>query len=622
MMHGFYIRKLSVSGTRSSPASIQFKKGANLITGASDTGKSYIFSALMFALGDSEPPKEIIEASGYNQIFVEICTHRDEKVFTLMRQIGQNKIDVKECLLEAFSTSVNTHKVYAAKGSTDSISSFLLSLCDLNNKRTLKNKTTGATENFSWKNLLKLTFIDEIEIIKLTSPFYYSQQYFDQIKAQAMLSILLTGQDYSNVIEKEDKRIRETRINGKLEFLNYQISQYAQDKDELIDKINKTSSIDDSQRFLELDAELKKNLSQAKELAKQKNQIVLERQSVIEQKHYKTELKSRFAILKKQYKSDAERLEFILEAKVLSEQLGDVVCPICSSPLDHNGVLHIQEKEEFSTAAIEELKKNKSKLIGLEDTLNNLNSELSNLDDAITSLNNRFSEVERQLTENLSTRIQELKSDLRGFLDYEKMVNGIAFIDDQISKLHKEKSRLEKVLNENDPRENIDLLPFSLLRGLADQIQKRLSDWNYEQFVKVDFNDHYQTFDIVINGKSRKSFGKGKRGISFTACLIGLLDYCTQHTRPFSNLLVLDSPITTFEEKKNAGATDVDVLKPEVLKAFFTNLANLPTTSQVIIFDNKEPDAATAINIREKVYIQQFTGNENTGRYGFFPMTR
>lgn len=178
---------------------------------------------------------------------------------------------------------------------------------------------------------------------------------------------------------------------------------------------------------------------------------------------------------------------------------------------------------------------------------------------------------------------------------------------------------MEKLLQETDPRESIDLLPFSVLSELSDKIQKRLSTWNYEPYVTVVFNDHYQTFDIVINGKSRKSFGKGKRGISFTACLFGLLDYCREKERAFSNLLVLDSPITTFEEKKNTGTAEMDTLRPEVLKAFFADLANLPANSQIILFDNKQPDSTTLNAISESVFVQEFTGNEEIGRYGFFP---
>lgn len=312
-------------------------------------------------------------------------------------------------------------------------------------------------------------------------------------------------------------------------------------------------------------------------------------------------------------------MEFILEAKILSEQLGDVVCPICSYPLDHESVTHIKEKEEFTAAALEELAKNRSKQIGLDETLSTLYQELQSIETEIQKLNFDLNNIEEQIKQNLSPRIQELKTGLREFLNFEQLLNGVKFIDDQIAKLFKEKSRLEKLLQETDPRESIDLLPFSVLSELSDKIQKRLSTWNYEPYVTVVFNEHYQTFDIVINGKSRKSFGKGKRGISFTACLFGLLDYCREKERAFSNLLVLDSPITTFEEKKNTGTAEMDTLRPEVLKAFFADLANLPANSQIILFDNKQPDSTTLNAISESVFVQEFTGNEEIGRYGFFP---
>jgi hypothetical protein len=620
MKSGFYIRRLETTGTNRLTASISFKKGANLVTGASDTGKSYVFSALAYGLGDSEPPKDISESLGYTQINVEICTYADSICYFLTRIIGTQKIEVRE--LSRNGTQVpNTIKRYVTKGTgSDSISSFLLSLCNLNDKRVLKNKLTGVTQNFSWKSLLKLTFVDEISIIKLTSPFYFSEQFFDKVLAQSMLSVLLTGKDYSDVVEKEDKKIRETRINGKLEFLSYQIAELAQDKDYLIDEAGRIADSGNSQRFLTLDNQLKIHLEEIKQLERSKNRIVIERQNVYERLSYNSELLNRFNILEKQYLIDGERLEFILEAKILSDQLGDAICPICASPLGLDSVSHIKEHKDFTAAAIEELKKNESKLIGLRDSIVSLESEVMGHRRSFEQLSKDLEEISTLISENLSPKVEQLKGDLGDFLQLERVLGRMSYVDSQIGKLHKEKDRLEKLLNNSEEKENIDLLSYTVLRELSDSIQARLKAWNYEQYLQVDFNSAYQVFDIVINGKSRKSYGKGKRGLSYTACLLGLLDRVSLSQTGFSNLLVMDSPMTTFEEKKHKTMRDNDQVQYEVLKAFFEDLANLPEDSQVIIFDNKEPNVATSEAIGGALFIQEFTGNDANGRYGFFPM--
>lgn len=61
--------------------------------------------------------------------------------------------------------------------------------------------------------------------------------------------------------------------------------------------------------------------------------------------------------------------KLIDKAKTLSDQFGDTVCPLCSAPLTNNHFAHILEKEIFAIAAIEELEKYTSKLVGLQATL-------------------------------------------------------------------------------------------------------------------------------------------------------------------------------------------------------------------------------------------------------------
>ena len=48
---GFYIKELRVIGKNKTPAFLRFSEGANVIAGGSDTGKSYAFSCITYALG-------------------------------------------------------------------------------------------------------------------------------------------------------------------------------------------------------------------------------------------------------------------------------------------------------------------------------------------------------------------------------------------------------------------------------------------------------------------------------------------------------------------------------------------------------------------------------------------
>ena len=65
-MKRMILHKLTLSGDGKKNATITFNKGLNVISGDSDTGKTYAFQCIDYMLGKENPPKEIIEAKGYN----------------------------------------------------------------------------------------------------------------------------------------------------------------------------------------------------------------------------------------------------------------------------------------------------------------------------------------------------------------------------------------------------------------------------------------------------------------------------------------------------------------------------------------------------------------------------
>lgn len=447
------------------------------------------------------------------------------------------------------------------------------------------------------------------------SPFYFSGGHFSYLKDQSLLNLILTGNDFSDVVKKEDKAVKESRINGKLEFISIQLSKYSQDRESIIKKQNQysDSSIPYFETIDKLNQQLQRELSETKRLIDEKRTLITKRDSVINELRYSNDLLNRFSILQKQYNSDFDRLSFILEADSLSAQIGNVVCPICTSTLAEDHLLHVKEVENFRASATEELKKIKLKLSDLADTTTVLIGKRGTYESEAKAFDRRIEELEAEIQKNFTPKIDGLKADMKHFIKYESLYNRICFIDDEVDKLYKEKDRLEKQLGEKEDEDEINLLQYSTLSELSDYIQKRLQRWNYELNAKVNFDSSYSVFDIVISGKSRRSYGKGKRSISFSACMFGILDFCLDKNQPFSNLIVLDSPLTTFEDKKGAVKEGVNAA---IQSSFFDDLVNTSSNSQIIIFDNKEPSN----EIKDKINTIVFTGSKENGRAGFFPV--
>ena len=83
------LTKLVLTGENKQDAIIDFKDGLNVIAGASDTGKSFAFECIDYALGSSSKLKEVPEVDGYQSVFLEIEDIGRRVIFTIERGIPE-----------------------------------------------------------------------------------------------------------------------------------------------------------------------------------------------------------------------------------------------------------------------------------------------------------------------------------------------------------------------------------------------------------------------------------------------------------------------------------------------------------------------------------------------------
>lgn len=100
--YGFYIKLLVIKGIDKDSAEIRLFKGLNVISGASDTGKTYIFECINFALGSKDVPRAIDE--GYNEIYIEIETYKGE-IVTIKRNLSDKKMFLYKCTFNTIDTN-------------------------------------------------------------------------------------------------------------------------------------------------------------------------------------------------------------------------------------------------------------------------------------------------------------------------------------------------------------------------------------------------------------------------------------------------------------------------------------------------------------------------------------
>ena len=70
--NGLYIKCFRAIGRGEFPVEVRFEKGLNIVSGVSNTGKSYIFQGIDFMLGGKNPPDRIAESANYNRFELEL----------------------------------------------------------------------------------------------------------------------------------------------------------------------------------------------------------------------------------------------------------------------------------------------------------------------------------------------------------------------------------------------------------------------------------------------------------------------------------------------------------------------------------------------------------------------
>lgn len=618
---GFYIREVRIRGRGVPDAYLSFKKGTNVVCGTSDTGKSYVFSLISYGLGRSKIPKQIPEAQNYKDLYIEIETYGLNKIFTLNRKLSTNKIRVLEQPISEWKNGRPEIKEFDVKNSQKpekTISQFLLSLCGLESKVLLKSKHNKTTQLFSFNNLIQYFFVPEDRIITEGSPFYPSGQNTSKSAEQSLLNLLLTGNDFSDMKEVENVAKKKVNLKARMDYINTRIATNSKKNERLLTELKNSVNTSNASDYSDLKLQLESYLSKINELATKKVELINEINDVRNKINYYSELLDKFAILKSQYSSDLERLEFIIEAEDYSSQLGDSNCPVCGSLINDDHSEHFSHIQNFKEAVAIEFSKIETKLLDLNSTISLRKNEISAFQSLIQDLERQLNQLDFQIESNYKVRVNVVRGAIDNLLKAAKIENELRFVNQELARLYSERREIQELIDKKkDNAEDTSIVSSYDLHNLSTNITNRLKKWRFEKNINVSFDNHYQVFDIIVSGKPRRAFGKGKRAILYSACLLGILDFTKANNKKFSNLIILDSPLTTFKGKNETAKEMLDNEGSEIRlikQQFYKDLAEPMQNTQVIIFDNVIPDR----KLSKGINVQIFTDEELIGRQGFF----
>ncbi|MCB4791970.1 MAG: hypothetical protein LHV68_08790 [Elusimicrobia bacterium] len=615
MHKGFYFKELRVVGKNVKPAKLSFNKGLNVLQGASDTGKSYVFTCINYVLGSNKEPNKIKEAEGYDEIRLNLCTY-DNRDFTISRKFGDSKIYVAQTVIDNFD-KVSTNKlnsIHSSK-SDDNISYFLLSLIGLEGKKMSVN-ARNEKRIISFRDIANLCLINEELIISTISPIY-SGQVINKTVEESVFKLILSGKDDDELESLEDPKIYKNKIKGKIEFIEESIVSKSKILDELSKRLQDLELENINLMIDEFTKLINESHNNVIEEEKKRADVWKEIESLKSQITQIDELEKRFNLLSKHYKSDVDRLEFINEGKQFIDQLQDISCPICGSQIKQD-VLDKYEKNNTDSiikSLVSESNNIKLKQKELIDTLEQLNNQKDELGKQLKSRIIEYHAIDKYIINKLNPISKINRKKLEEYLNLKEDKSRVMVLNEEINQLTRDKKYYSAKLEEKVKKIPGRSVPNELYDLFSDDIKKYLAEWGLH-CNKVYFDKTEN--DIEIDDKPRSHCGKGFRAIYQSAFMVGLMDYCLTNNKFHPFFLVLDSPLTTYKEQDKDNIPKDDKVPQNIQELFYKSLSKYGKDSdfQIFILENKDPE----LKIKKLITYEHFSKNENVDRYGFFPL--
>jgi hypothetical protein len=404
------LNKLKAIGPNVPSAEIEFGDGLTVISGASNTGKSYIAQCLYYMLGGQNPPKPVEGDGPYHTLLLEISAENNAQLspFTLRRGLKTGgEIALHEYSIDSW-TPDGVHRVIAWKHSPNNeanLSRLLLQLCGIDG--TMLQYRANATRMISFSDLKRFIIINETTIIDDSSPVYPSRQRQDKPLEKATFDFLISGQDATGVVVRPDIKVEKAKWHAQFELIDQLIIDATAQLTSM-SPLDATQLANIEARVEEILSMIDQHTGEIEDLnnTRRREWAILKAQ----QARFETvqQLLIRFDLLKDHYTSDLARLTFVAEGEFLLSQLSEVKCPLCQSLMSvsiDDTVPVATRVKTIQQSCLAERHKIERSITDLEITTSGLIAEQEQLANEIMAVQIRIRDAERAINVELQPAI-------------------------------------------------------------------------------------------------------------------------------------------------------------------------------------------------------------------------
>ncbi len=591
----YYIDKITIVSNNGNLSSINLENGLNIICGESNTGKSLIVDCINYMYGAKK--HRFDDKLNIREIIMSIYV--DGQHLGLSRELDSSSVFV-ESDVENIKSGIYT----TGSSGSNLLNDVWMKLLGINKSVKIASTLEGKAQRLTYRTFSHIFLIDEEEIIKMASILASKNSRGSQVPT-AVLSALIylaTEQTYLPDREIKTKQIRDERKDAVKSFVNrslFQINQNSSYK-----KFESNKSPRELKYSIDLLLqEIETNKGILKEQTDLRQKVVNKILELTDEINQCNVLYNRNINLATQYASDIKRLTFIAEGDLHSNDIPKLDhCPFC------NGELRKNQSESCVDAAIVEVRKIEKQIEDLKSVQESILKEINDLSNEQTNLIEEKKAIEQTIQNELKPKISKLKSQLNEYtisLNHAKTVE----ITNDISNILL--SELRNIVDEESNATKIEIPEYFkniFQSSIEKQLDSLLKECKYKNYLHSSFE--MPIYDIVINGQSKKSQGKGFRSYLNTLVAIAFQNHLIEHGMHIPRILVIDSPILTLKEKEDHAKNNEQV--SDTMKVgLFKYLVEHQDNRQIIVVENDIPD----IDYKNTKIIR-FTKDINNGRYG------
>lgn len=598
---GFYIKSVIAVGDGMIPSRVDFNDGCNLLFGPSEMGKSSVFSLIDFMLGKKDAPKLPPEGHGYDTFYMEIVTKEDIATHTVRRLLKEKLVTVKDCTYEQFENKAIKGATYpiSANKKKKTYSQYLMELNGFENDLQLRKSTTDkASFTYTW--IRHLILADENRIVSETPIFNPSDEKVSATQEKSVIYYLTTGEDDSNFKSQEKAEYRNLRYMGMIEITKESIEEINR-KIQALGDVN-FADFKDETAMKALQSKISEEEIKLKSLYDRRTKLEDEKRQLVSKQMFANEFVKRMEMLENHYITDLGRYEYLFDGVNLFGILTDThVCPVCNSEITDK----TQINDEFLASIQNEYDQVKAKLKDIKDVIDKKEKEKLRLLNKINVITHELDGIATEVN-SFSSQLLSIKNLLVRYQENIEKKAEARFLQEESQRLYKKLAELEKEKTKKTSTPEYKR-ETSINEEFCNLVKEKLVYWNVlKENEPIVFDEN--GFDFVLGGKERITCGKGARGVTCAAILMSLLEYCLLKDIPFSNVLVLDSPITAhFSDGKQFAEQTTQT-------RFFKYCNDHIKDYQLIIIDNKSPEPSDRANLTNINYIEF----SKEGRNGFY----